>query len=63
MGDLIADAQPEATHAAANGGAMIEFTNQGGIRTLVPLASGAPSAEAGKVTYGQLFAAQPFGNC
>jgi 5'-nucleotidase len=62
MGDLIADAQLEATHAAADGGAMIAFTNQGGIRTGLSFASGTPSAEAGKVTYGELFAAQPFGN-
>jgi len=38
------------------GGAQIAFTNQGGIRAdLIPAADGS-------VTYGQIFAVQPFGN-
>ena len=53
LGNLIADAQLAATSGA---GAQIAFMNRGGIRAgLVP-------AEDGAITYGQLFAAQPFGN-
>lgn len=48
LGDLVADA-----HRAAVPGAQIAFTNPGGLRADVP---------AGQVTWGQLFAAQPFGN-
>jgi 5'-nucleotidase len=51
MGDLIADAELEATKTA--GGAQVAFTNPGGIRA---------GLEAGDVTYGELFTAQPFGN-
>jgi len=56
LGDLIADAQLAATRAPENGGAVIAFMNPGGVRAeLVPAADGG-------VTYGQLFATQPFGN-
>jgi 5'-nucleotidase len=52
-GRLIADAQLAATRAQ---GAQIALTNPGGIRTdLLPQAGGA-------VTYGDVFAMQPFGN-
>ena len=52
-GDFIADAQLAATRHL---GAHIAFTNSGGVRAdLVPAADGS-------VTYGQLFAMQPFGN-
>jgi 5'-nucleotidase len=55
LGDLIADAQLVATSAADAGGAQIAFTNPGGIRTdLLP--------HDGVVTYGDVFATQPFGN-
>lgn len=56
LGDVIADAQLAATREPANGGAMIAFTNPGGIRSDI-----AKNAEAA-VTYGELFAAQPFRN-
>jgi 5'-nucleotidase len=56
LGDLIADAHLAATRAAATGGAQIAFTNGTGVRAEV-----VPAAD-GTVTYGQLFAAQPFGN-
>ena len=54
MGDLIADAEPSATSAPDRGGAVIAFMNAGGIR----------AGLAGKrdVTYGDLYAAQPFSN-
>lgn len=58
-GDLIADAQLEATRAT--GGAVIAFMNPGGIRgdfVYAPSGSEAP----GEVTYGEAFTIQPFGN-
>lgn len=56
LGELIADAQLEATRDAAVGGAQLALMNPGGVRTdLVPAANG-------ELNYGQLFAAQPFGN-
>ena len=52
-GDFIADAQLAATRTL---GAQIAFTNSGGVRAdIVPAADGS-------VTYGQIFAMQPFGN-
>lgn len=56
LGQIITDAQLAATRAEADGGAVIAFTNPGGIRTSIQ-----KSAD-GVVTYGDLFAAQPFGN-
>ena len=56
LGNLIADAHLAATRAPENGGAQIAFTNQTSVRTdLIPAADGS-------ITFGQLFAAQPFGN-
>jgi 5'-nucleotidase len=55
-GDLIADAQLAATSAASAGGAQIAFMNGSGVRAEV-----VPAAD-GSVTYGQIYAAQPFGN-
>ena len=56
LGNLVADAQLAATRAAAHGGAQIAFMNSGGIRAdLVPAADGS-------ISFGQLFAAQPFAN-
>ncbi|HEY0013962.1 MAG TPA: bifunctional metallophosphatase/5'-nucleotidase [Allosphingosinicella sp.] len=55
-GDLVADAQLAATSAPAAGGAQIAFMNGTGVRAdIVPLADGS-------VTYGHIYAAQPFGN-
>jgi 5'-nucleotidase len=62
MGDVIADAQLEATSAPSAGGAVAVFMNSGGVRADLPLASGTAGAENGKVTYGELFTVQPFGN-
>jgi 5'-nucleotidase len=56
LGNLIADAQLAATAAPDNGGAQIAFMNPGGLRADV-----VPAAD-GKVTFGSVFAAQPFGN-
>jgi len=56
LGDIIADAQLAATSAAADGAAVIAFTNPGGVRTDIP------RKEDGAVSYGDLFASQPFRN-
>jgi 5'-nucleotidase len=56
LGDLVADAQLAATQAEANGGAVIAFTNPGGIRTDIG------GKEDGTVSYADLFASQPFRN-
>jgi 5'-nucleotidase len=56
LGDLIADSQLAATSAAAAGGAQIAFMNTTGVRAdIVPAADGS-------VTFGDIYAAQPFGN-
>jgi 5'-nucleotidase len=56
LGELIADAQLDATRSDANGGAVIAFTNPGGIRTDI---AGKPD---GAVSYADVFASQPFRN-
>jgi 5'-nucleotidase len=61
LGELIADAQLAATSAPANGGAVIAFMNSGGIRSDLVPASGEDAGPC-RITYGQLYAAQPFGN-
>jgi 5'-nucleotidase len=53
LGDVIADAQLAATAPAAFGGAVVAFMNPGGIRADIA---------GGEVTYGELFAVQPFAN-
>ena len=53
LGDVIADAQLAATEDPLFGGAVVAFMNPGGIRADLP---------AGPITYGQLFAVQPFNN-
>ncbi|HET9639104.1 MAG TPA: bifunctional metallophosphatase/5'-nucleotidase [Allosphingosinicella sp.] len=56
LGNLIADAQLAATKDPSSGGAQIAFMNSGGVRAdLVPAADGG-------ISFGQLFAAQPFAN-
>jgi 5'-nucleotidase len=56
LGDLIADAQLEATRADKLGGAMIAMTNPGGIRTDLT------KTDSGEVSYADIFASQPFRN-
>lgn len=56
LGDVIADAQLDATRAAGTGQAVVAFMNPGGIRADLPLNAG------GLVTYGDAFTVQPFGN-
>jgi 5'-nucleotidase len=63
LGDVIADAQYEATHPAALGGAVVAFMNPGGIRGDMRMTDISPGGEAvGEVTYGEAFTVQPFGN-
>jgi 5'-nucleotidase len=54
LGNLIADAQLAATRA---NGAQIAFMNEGGVR-----ADLVPESADGAVTFGQIYAVQPFGN-
>jgi len=56
LGDLIADAQLDATRANDNGGAAIAFTNPGGIRSDIV------KKPDGAVSYADVFASQPFRN-
>jgi 5'-nucleotidase len=56
LGDIVADAQLAATSSAANGGAVMAFTNPGGVRTDIA------RKEDGAVTYADIFASQPFRN-
>jgi 5'-nucleotidase len=60
-GNLVADAQLQATQPADRGGAMMAFMNPGGVRNpglLAPAGATYPYA----VTYGNAFTMQPFGN-
>ncbi|VIO79262.1 bifunctional metallophosphatase/5'-nucleotidase [Bradyrhizobium ivorense] len=56
LGDIVADAQLAATSAEPNGGAVIAFTNPGGVRTDIV------KRDDGAVTYADIFASQPFRN-
>ena len=61
LGDVIADAQLDATNDPGFGDAVIALMNAGGIRqdlTYAPTGTEAP----GEVTYGEAFNVQPFGN-
>jgi 5'-nucleotidase len=56
LGDIVTDAQLAATRDEKDGGAVVAFTNPGGIRTDV-IRQG-----DGSVSYADLFASQPFRN-
>ncbi|MBN8963134.1 MAG: bifunctional metallophosphatase/5'-nucleotidase [Rhizobiales bacterium] len=56
LGDIVADAQLAATQAADKGGAAIALTNPGGVRSPII------RRDDGSITYGDVFAAQPFRN-
>lgn len=60
LGDVIADAQLDATDDAGFGDAVIAFMNPGGIRADLPFS--ASGKVDGNVTYGEAFTVQPFGN-
>jgi 5'-nucleotidase len=59
LGDVIADAQVAAMRTA---GAVVAFMNPGGIRSDLTYAGSTAGEGDGNVTYGELFAVQPFGN-
>jgi len=62
LGDAIADAQLYATSNSSNGGAVIAFTNPGGIRADLIYDQLSGGELPGQVTYGEAFSVQPFGN-
>jgi 5'-nucleotidase len=62
LGDHIADAQLEATAPAALGGAVLALMNPGGIRTDLLFNQISGGELPGQVTYGEIFAVQPFAN-
>ena len=61
LGDVIADAHLAATRAADAGGAVVAFTNSGGIRGDILFDNIGPGSD-GELTYGEAFSVQPFGN-
>jgi 5'-nucleotidase len=62
LGDVIADAQLEATSPSDFGGAVVAFMNPGGIRADLIYANQDGSEAPGQVTYNELFTVQPFNN-
>jgi 5'-nucleotidase len=62
LGDVIADAQLAAASAKESGGAVVAFMNIGGIRSELVGAESGTGNSPRQVTYGELFAVQPFGN-
>jgi 5'-nucleotidase len=62
LGNVISDAQLEATAPSDFGGAMIAFQNPGGIRGPILYDQISGGEAPGQVTYGELFTVQPFSN-
>lgn len=62
LGDVIADGQLDATDDPGFGDAVAAFMNPGGIRADLLYAGSAAGEGDGNVTYGEMFAVQPFGN-
>jgi 5'-nucleotidase len=62
LGDVIADAQLNATSNPGSGGAVVSFMNPGGIRADLLYNQQSGSELPGQVTYGEAFSVQPFGN-
>jgi 5'-nucleotidase len=62
MGDVIADAQLDATDDPGFGDAVIAFMNAGGIRNDLIFDQSSGGEDPGEVTYGEAFNVQPFGN-
>ena len=62
LGNVIADAQLDATNEPGTGAAVLALMNPGGVRADLVYA-GSPAGEGdGVVTYGEAFTVQPFGN-
>jgi 5'-nucleotidase len=62
VSDLVADAQLDATAAPSSGAAVMTVINEDGVRTGLDFASAIPGIPDGKITFGELFGAQPFSN-
>jgi 5'-nucleotidase len=62
LGDVIADAQLDATNDPGFGDAVVAFMNPGGIRADLQFAQISGGEQPGEVTYGEAFDVQPFGN-
>jgi 5'-nucleotidase len=62
LGDVIADAQFEATATAGFGDAVAAFMNPGGIRADVVFSQISGGEAPGEVTYAEAFTVQPFAN-
>jgi 5'-nucleotidase len=62
LGDVIADAQLAAASSKDRGGAVVAFMNIGGIRSELVGTQPGSGHSGQQVTYGDLFAVQPFGN-
>ena len=62
LGDVVADAQLVATSMADRGGAVVAFTNRGGLRADLVSSPPASADRPGLVTYRDLHNVQPFGN-
>ncbi len=62
LGDVIADAQLEATAPTDFGGAVIAFMNPGGIRADLVYNNSSGGEAPGQVTYSEVFTVQPFNN-
>jgi 5'-nucleotidase len=61
LGDIIADAQLEATEGPGVGSAVVAFANPGGIRNDIIYVSSGPESDS-ELTFGEAFGIQPFGN-
>jgi 5'-nucleotidase len=61
LGDIIADAQFDATSSVGFGEAVVAFMNPGGIRDDIDFVSSGAEAD-GEFTFGEAFGVQPFGN-
>jgi 5'-nucleotidase len=62
LGDVIADAQLDATNDPGFGEAVVAFMNPGGIRADLTFSQISGGEQPGEVTYGEMFTVQPFGN-
>jgi 5'-nucleotidase len=62
MGEVIADAQREATRIEHHGGSVVAFMNPGGVRGHLLYDQISGGEQPGQVTYGEIFTVQPFGN-
>jgi 5'-nucleotidase len=62
MGEVAADAQREATRIEHHGGSVVAFMNPGGVREDLLFNEISGGEQPGEVTYGEIFAVQPFGN-